>query len=139
MSNGMTVSEFLDEIQTPIKKLTITQLRQREEFWRALWSWTDPTVKDFLIHAGTLTRLVKRNYQGSTGELGEVKFEPTEIDLYVYEKSFNYNDNKYYYERKVLHLDAAALLWHEFITERELAEEAEAPELEAIPEEADVT
>ncbi|GAG61332.1 unnamed protein product, partial [marine sediment metagenome] len=94
--------QFLEEIQTPTKNFTKKQLQEREEFWRAVWSWIDDEVKRFVLRPGTLVRVMGRDYKGKVGELGAVKFEPREIEVIVYEKAYNYNDGKYYYERKTI-------------------------------------
>ncbi|MBW2562002.1 MAG: hypothetical protein JRE40_14275 [Deltaproteobacteria bacterium] len=121
-------------IQTPVNKFKLSELQEREEFWRALWSWIPEDVKYFVLRIGQLVRVVRRDYKGSIGELGEVKFEAKELELAVYEKQYNYNDGKYYYEKKVLKIPYSAVFWLEFINEQQLAEEVDAYEVEPIPE-----
>jgi len=128
----MNIQKFVEEIQTPIGKLTVTQLREREETWRALWSWTDDTVKRFLLRAGTEVRVIQRNYQGKVGELGQVTFVPKDIEVTVYEKAYNYNDGKYYFENKVIQYPWASLAWVEGIIDSTQAEEIEAPSVEPV-------
>lgn len=139
MSSEVTINQFLDEVQTPIKKLSLTQLRKREEMWRALWSWLDDEVKLWLIHAGSTVRVVRRDYKGTTGELGSVKFDLKRVDLYTYEKQYNYNDGKYYFERKTVELDGSYIAWWEFISEATEVSEVDTYEVESIPEEAEVS
>jgi len=138
-SNDLTISQFLTEIQVPIKKLTISQLRQREEVWRALWGWTDDEVKHYLTHVGTTIRVLRRDYKGSVGELCQVKFAPKEIEIAVYEKQYNPTDGKYYFERKVMIIPAGAIAWQEFISETQLAEEVDVPEVEGLSALAEIT
>jgi len=80
-----------------------------------------------------------RDYKGKVGELGTVKFDPREIEVIVYEKSYNYNDGKYYYEKKVIPYQYGAVAWYELISEQELAEEEKQPSLEPMPDEVEVT
>ena len=128
------MQEFLEGIQTPEKKLNITELREREAMWRALWSWTDETVKRYLLRAGTEIRIVQRNYQGKMGELGTVKFEPKEIEVSLTEKTYNYNDGKYYYEEKVVVYPFSSIAWVEGIIDSHEVAEVE-PSLEDAIEE----
>ena len=139
MSSEMEISEFLGRIQTSPKQMTVTELRQREEIWRVLWSWIDDEVKFFVIRAGSLFRVMKRDWKGTVGELGSVKFAPSELELSVYEKTYNYNDGKYYYEKKVCKIPYSAVWMLEHVTESELAEEVEQYEIESIPDEEAVT
>ena len=132
---ALELKPFLSGIQTPVKKLTISELREREELWRVLWSWLDEDVKKLLLMVGSTVRVMQRNYTGKVGELGEVRFEPKTIEVVVYEKTYNYNDGKYYYERKVVKYPFAAILWVEDLLEQRLAEEVEDFSLESIEEE----
>ena len=136
---ALTVKEFEDGFKTPVKKLKITELKQREEMWRLLWGWLDETVKRFLFRIGTQVRFMRRDYKGTIGELGEVKFTPDTIEISTYEKVYNYTDGKYYYERKVMHYPWSAMAWFEEIIMSVEASEVEEYTLGAIPEEEPVT
>ncbi len=52
-----------------------------------------------------------------------------EIEVHVYEKTYNYTDGKYYYEDKVIKIPSGAIVLQEFITESTLASEVEKPEV----------
>lgn len=136
---GLTVKEFEDGFKTPVRKLKITELKEREEMWRALWGWLDESVKRFLFRIGSQVRFMRRDYKGTIGELGEVKFSPSTIEIATYEKTYNYTDGKYYYERKVIVFPYSSLMWIEEIIESTEAEELEQYALGAIPEEEAVT
>ena len=90
-----TIQQFVEEIQTPIGKLGIKKLREREGIWRALWSWLSDDVKYFLLRIGSTVRILKRDYRGSIGELGEVKFTPSQFEVVVYEKKYDETESKY--------------------------------------------
>lgn len=134
----MTLQEFLAEIRIPPEKLSVRKLREREKMWRILWDWTDETVKKYLVRIGSDIRVVQRNYMPKLGELGQVHFEPSKIEIAVYEKQYNYNDGKYYYERKIVEYPYQAIMWIEGIIEQTPAEEVEQYEVEPIPEEVEV-
>ncbi len=135
----INTQQFLDGMQSPITSLKMKELKEREEFWRAIWSWIDEDVKYYALRVGQLVRVMRRDYKGSIGELQQVKFEPKEMELAVYEKTYNYQDGKYYFERKVLKMPFSAIAWPEFISEQNLAEEVEKFEIESIPEEVKVS
>lgn len=122
MLNAQT---FIDQLQTPSTKLNVKQLREREDFWRALWSWLDDDIKYFLLRVGQQVRVVRRDYKGSVGELGQVKFEAKELEISVFEKTYNYQDGKYYFETKVCKIPFGAITWIEFISSSEKAEEVD--------------
>ena len=100
-----------------------------------MWSWLGDDVKYFLLRIGSTVRAVRRDYRGSTGELGEVKFIPHEFEIATYEKRYNETDGKYYYETKVVKIPAAAVMFFEFISEQELAEEVDHYEIKSLEEE----
>ena len=129
---------FLDQIQLPPTKLSIKQLREREEFWRAIWSWIDDEVKYFVLRVGQPIRVVRRDYKGTVGELGTVKFEKAEIEVKVYEKVYNYSDGKYHWEDKVVKIPSGAIQFLEFINSDEIVEE-KAPEVAPLSEAAEDT
>lgn len=128
----MEISEFLQGIQSSPKKFTVKELRAREELWRVLWSWLDDNIKDFLIRAGSVVRVVRRDYRSSIGELGVVHFEIKEIELHVYEKSYDYGAGKYFWEDKVVKIPGSVLAWYEFVATQEEVEEEPLPSLENL-------
>jgi len=130
-----SISQFIEELKTPIKKMSPKKLREREEIWRALWSWLSDDVKFFLLRIGSQVRAVRRDYRGTLGELGEVKFAPSEFEIATYEKRYNETDGKYYYETKVVKIPAAAIMFFEFISEQENAEEVDTYEIQSLEEE----
>jgi len=130
-----TIQQFVDEIQTPIGKLGIKKLREREGIWRALWSWLGDDVKFDLLRIGSVVRLVRRDYKGQVGQLGQIKFEASEYELTVFEKVYNYNDGKYYYESKTVQIPAAAIMWKEYVSEQELVKEDEEYAVQSLEEE----
>tara|TARA_Y100000310_G_scaffold154415_1_gene153987 strand:- start:12536 stop:12955 length:420 start_codon:yes stop_codon:yes gene_type:complete len=133
------IASFLERMSSPSKKMSISELRDREETWRALWSWIPDDVKYYILRVGQIVRVIKRDYKGSIGELGSVKFKLDEMELAVYEKSYNQTDNLFYYERKVVKIPAGAIMMQEFVLDSELVSE-EQPEVmgleDEIPEDA---
>jgi len=130
-----SISQFIEELKTPVKSMSVTKLREREEIWRALWSWLGDDVKYFVLRIGSQVRAVRRDYKGSTGELGEVKFVPSEFEIATYEKRYNETDGKYYYETKVVKIPAAAIMFFEFISEQESADDVDKYEIQNLEEE----
>ena len=120
-----TIQQFLEEMKVHPGKLGIKKLREREGIWRALWSWLGDEAKFDLLRVGSVVRLVRRDYKGVVGQLGQIKFEPSEYELTVFEKVYNYNDGKYYYESKTVQIPAAAIMWKEYVSEQELVVENE--------------
>ena len=123
------IQQFIADFQKPINKFTIKELRKREEITRALWSWLDDEVKYYLVRVGSTLRLVGRDYKGRVGELGSVKFKVDELEVIVYEKVYNYNDGKYYWEDKVLKINDSTIAWKEFILTQANVEEDLEPSL----------
>lgn len=119
-------------MQTPTKKLSVTNLRAREEMWRILWGWIDEDVKKFVKVAGTTVRIMQLNYMGKVGELGQVKFEPKEIEVIIYEKVYDPTGNKYFYEQKIIQYPWNKIAWIETILESIPAEEVEKVAVEAL-------
>lgn len=132
------ISQFVEEMKTPLKKLSFSKLREREEIWRALWSWIDDDTKKIIYKIGSTVRIFRADWRCSFGELGEVKLEPSEYNVYVYEKRYNETDGKYYYERKVTQIPANRVIMIEFLSESESAEDVEQFVVESLPEEEEV-
>jgi len=130
------IATFLERLRTPSNKMSVKELREREETWRALWSWIDEEIKYYIVRIGSTMRVIKRDYKGSLGELGSVKFKLDEIELTVYEKSYNYTDGKQYLEAKVIKIPSGAIMMQEFILESAPAEESE-PEVMGLGNEVD--
>lgn len=134
LMEGMTLSQFKEGMQIPISKLSLKQLREREEFWRAIWSWVPDEVKYYIYRIGQLVRVQLRNYRHTTGELGPVKFDMSELELEVYEKSYIETKGKFIYEQKTLKLPSNAVMWIETITEQTEVDQVEQPEVIGIKE-----
>jgi len=130
-----SISQFIEELKTSPKKMSPKKLREREEIWRALWSWLSDDVKYFLLRIGSMVRAIRRDYKGTTGELGEVKFIPSEFEIATYEKRYNETDGKYYYETKVVKIPASAIMFFEFISEQESADDKDTYEIQPLEEE----
>lgn len=131
---GYTLQQFQEGLKTPLSKLTKLELKQREEFWRALWGWIPDEVKYYVYRVGQICRVYLRTYRGTMGELGEVKFELKELELFVYEKHYDESKGKYFYETKTLKIPNQVLLYLEVIHESEEVEQVEIPEVEPIPD-----
>jgi len=132
LMKGLTLQQFQEGFKTPVGKLSKRELLEREEFWRALWSWIPDEVKYYIYRVGQLVRVYLRNYKGSVGELGSVKFDCAELELEVYEKVWNETTGKYIYEQKTLKLPYSAVMWLETITEQTEADQVEVPEVQGL-------
>ena len=130
----LTLDKFQEGLTTPLHKLSKLDLLQREEFWRALWSWIPDEVKYYVYRIGSIVRVYLRTYRGTMGELGAVKFAPTELELFVYEKHYDESKGKYFYETKTLKIPYVQLLYLEVIHESEEVDTVNVPEVESIPE-----
>ena len=134
MKDELTLDKFQEGLKTPLTKLSKEELKQREEFWRALWSWIPDEVKYYVYRIGSIVRVYLRTYRGTMGELGAVKFAPTELELFVYEKHYDESKGKYFYETKTLKIPYVQLLYLEVIHESEEVDTVNVPEVESIPE-----
>ena len=128
------IVDFLRDIETPTKRLTITQLREREDFWRSLWSYTPDEVKFYLKRIGTIVRVVKRDYKGQVGLLSEFKFNLSEVELVVEEKFYNSSEGRYYNEKKVTRIPASTIMLQEFILDSTPSDEADELAVMPIPD-----
>lgn len=129
-----SIASFVEEMKTPIKKMGVKELRKREETWRSLWSWIPDNVKYLIYRIGSEVRLVRRDYKGAIGTLGEVKFEPEQYEVTVFEKRYNEMDGKFWYEKKTVLIPVGSTLMLEFIHERQLADEVDVEEVMGLEE-----
>lgn len=122
------ISQFIERMQTPISKMGVKELREREASWRAIWSWIPENIKYLVYRIGSDVRILRRDYKGSIGELGALTLEVAQYEVTVYAKQYNENDGKFYYETKTLLIPSGAVMMLEFIQDRELVSE-EQPEV----------
>ena len=129
------IANFIERMKTPINKMGVKELREREASWRALWSWIPDNVKYLVYRIGSDVRILRRDYKGSVGELGAISLEVSQYEVTVYAKQYNETDGKFYFETKTLLIPSGAVMMLEFIHEREPVEEA-VPEVMGLEEEA---
>jgi len=128
------IADFVGRMQTPIAKLGVKELREREATWRALWSWIPDNVKYLVYRIGSEVRILRRDYKGSVGELGGITFEATQYEVTVYAKQYNENDGRFYFENKTILIPQGTVMMLEFIADREPVEE-EQPEVMGLEDE----
>ena len=106
---------ILGQDQKPIEELTSEELKKEVQLWRALFNWLDPRVKFYLAQIGSQVRLMTQFKEDIFGDLLTVKFEPTHIEVGVYERTFDRNSGAYFWERKIVVIDHTRLQREEFI------------------------
>jgi hypothetical protein len=100
-------------------KLSKKELQEKLEFYEKIWSMIDPSVRELLEKLGTLVAVTGGDYKRRVGQLIGVKFTVDSIDLGVYEKTYDYTDGKYYFEKKIIRIYWTNIKDIQFIIERE--------------------
>jgi hypothetical protein len=86
--------------------------------WRNLWSFVPSEVKYYLLKSGTQVAITMRNYKRHMGILLSTRWDISKLELGVFEKEYDQNDGKYYYERKVIQLNPQSVIDIQWIAER---------------------
>ena len=119
-----------------LEEMNIMQKDNELEAWRNLWGYLDSAVKYYLLKSGTQVGITMRNYKRYLGILLSTKWDIKEMEMGVFEKVYDQNEGKYYYERKIIKLNPQSVIDLQWIQERipeeemtgHISEPPEAPE-----------
>ena len=100
-----------------LETMSLEELKKECKIWRNLWSWLPDNVKYMLLSTGKLCRVVRRDYHGFKGFLGQCYWELKEIEIEVKEKIYSYEEGKYYLEEKVVKIPVTNVVNIEFISD----------------------
>ncbi len=118
----------------PIKKMSKKQKDTEIEAWRNLWGYVPSAVKYYLLKSGTQIGVTMRNYKRYLGVLLSTEWDIKELEIGVFQKEYDQNDGKYYYERKIVKLNPQSVIDIQWIQER-IPEEEMSKEEEPQPQE----
>ena len=118
-----------------LRKMSKKDMETEITAWRNLWSYMPSEVKYYLLKSGTMIGVTMRNYKRHLGVLLSTHWDINELEVGVYEKEYDQNTGKYYFERKIIKLNPQSVIDIQWIAERieedEMGKETEpAPELE---------
>lgn len=94
-------------------------------------------VKYFVARTGKEMALTLRNYQRYIGQLLSTKWKLEEVEIGTYDKVYDHRDGRYYFEKKIVKLNASAILDVQWIEQRIAEDELKA--LEEAGEETEET
>ena len=127
-----SIADFVEQLQRPIESLSDAECREELDTFRGLWSWIPDNVKYLTYRIGSTVRVVKRDYKGSAGELGAIKWQVEEYELAVQEKRYDESLGRFMYEQKVVQIPSGTVMMLEFIQKSISAEEVEQEEVIGI-------
>lgn len=103
---------------TELKKMNRKDMETEITAWRNLWTYTPSEVKYYLLKSGTQIAITMRNYKRHLGVLLSTRWDINSMEIGVFEKEYDPNEGKYYYERKVIKLNPQAVIDLQWIAER---------------------
>lgn len=106
-----------------LKKMKIVECKTEIEMWRNLWAWIPADIKYFVARTGKSVRLVRRDYKGFLGVLLETTWKLENIDLGTFEKVYDSNSGKYFFERKIIKIGSGQIINIEWIEQRDQLED----------------
>lgn len=118
MNCMVSINDLFGKGRKEIKKMKRNEFKEECETWRLLSDWLDPVVVEFLKKVGVLHRISTSMGKEFVGELLEAKWDLKTLELGVYEKRYDYNTGKYFWEKKILRIPAHTIRALEAITER---------------------
>jgi len=101
-----------------LEKMKRDELREECRMWRNIWSWIPDEVKYYVARTGQTVGVTMRNYKRMLGILLETHWELKEIEIGTYDKVYDQRDGQYYFERKIVKVNANALIDLQWIAER---------------------
>jgi hypothetical protein len=106
-----------------IKKMSKKELIEECRMWRNVWQWIPDEVKYYVSRTGQTVGVTMRNYKRLLGILLETHWTLREIEIGTYDKVYDQRDGRYYFERKIVKINANALIDLQWIAERTPEEE----------------
>ena len=101
-----------------INKMKRKELAEECRMWRNIWGWIPDEVKYYVARTGQTVGVTMRNYKRLLGILLETHWELKEIEIGTYDKVYDQRDGQYYFERKIVKINANALIDLQWIAER---------------------
>ena len=93
----------------PIEELSIEDMKEELDQLRNLWDWTDPRVRWHVARAGRDCVLVTRKFSRLYGVLGQVNFEPTQVEATVVNREWHSSEGKSFDEVKQISIPYSML------------------------------
>ena len=118
---GTPLEELLQKPLPEIKGMSKDALRLEVELWRTIFGQLPEEVRDSVARIGGLVRVVRRDYKGTLGIWQLPKLEATELRVLTREKFYDGNVGRYYWEDKLVYVPQSAVMFMEFLSERDLA------------------
>jgi len=106
-----------------LTKMSKEKLKEECRMWRELWNWLDPDVKYYLARTGKQVAVTMINYHRYMGMLLQTKWDLKNVEIGVFEKVYDHNTGKYFFERKIVRLEANNIRDFQIIEERQEEEE----------------
>jgi len=101
-----------------LEKMKRNELKEECKMWRNIWGWIPDEVKYYVARTGQTVGVTMRNYKRLLGILLETHWELKEIEIGTYDKVYDQRDGQYYFERKIVKINANALIDLQWIAER---------------------
>ncbi len=111
----------------PLKDMTKEELIEELDTYRNLWTWVEEDLKWWLCHIRYHCRLVRRDYKGLEGVLGQCHFELKAIDIDVRSEDYDYFKNEVKIEQKTITIPVNQLIDWEMIHEQEVTPMEDSP------------
>ena len=93
----------------PIDEMEIDDVKAELLDLRNLWDWTDPRVRWHVSRSGRDCVLVNRKFTRLYGVLGQVSFEPTNVEATVVNREWHTSEGKSFDEVKQISIPYSML------------------------------
>jgi len=108
---------------TEFKKMSKKDILEECKMWRNIWGWIPSAIKYYVSRTGSQVGISVRNYHRFVGVLLDTDWDLKGVELGVWEKVYDQNDGKYYFERKIIKLPTGQIIAFDWIKERKTVEE----------------
>jgi hypothetical protein len=102
-----------------INKMSKEKLKNELQIFRNIWGWVPSEVKYYVARVGQQCGVTQRNYKRYLGVLLDTHWDITELELGVYDKTYDLNTGEYFFERKIIKVKPTGLIDIQWIAERE--------------------
>jgi len=101
-----------------LAKMKKAELREECEMWRNIWNWVPSEVRYYVARVGQQVGITQRNYRRYLGILLDTHWDLLEIELGVFDKTYDAVEGVNYFEKKIVKLKAGSVMDFQLIKER---------------------
>ena len=118
--------DFLSTLSPEVATLNLADAQAECRAWRVMWETAPETMRQWLLRIGDVVRPVRRNYTSDLGVLLSLTLVPEILQVGVEGVAYDSVKQTNYLERKILEIPFNAVMYWEWVSERERFDQIQA-------------